>query len=430
MAEFLMPSLGSDMEAGTLIEWQKQPGDTVTRGDIIAVVETQKGAIEIEVFDSGVLETQLVDIGKQVPVGTPLAFIRTHESADPVQRTATPVAAHEAVAGRDTKSHPEVDSINVRSPATSPHASEDERQNHRIRISPAARKLAGELGIDTTRLSGSGPGGAIVLEDIRAKSASGKSASKLSVVTGSPARTSSAATVGQAEIPADTSTASADMRRAIAAAMARSKREIPHYYLSHTIDISSAEQWLVDANADRDPSSRILLGALLLKAVSLALQKYPEFNGHFRDGEFQPSSRVHAGMAINLRGGGLVAPAIHNTHELDVDNIMLRLRDLIERVRQGRFRASELADPTITLSSLGERGVFSLYGVIYPPQVAIVGFGTPSLRPWVTEHDELQARRLVEVTLAADHRVSDGHRGALFLRQVQKKLEKPGELCK
>ncbi len=252
----------------------------------------------------------------------------------------------------------------------------DEFENHRLRISPAARKLAGELGIDIALLSGSGPQGAIILEDVRADSSS-----KRSTVTGDSVQVSRAATIGQSATSTDTSSSLADMRRAIAAAMARSKREIPHYYLAHTIDISMAEQWLTDENADRDPSRRILLGALLLKAVALAAQKYPEFNGYFKDGEFQTSAKVHAGMAVNLRGGGLVAPAIHNTHELDVESLMISMRDLIERVRHGRFRASELADPTITVSSLGERGVLSLYGVIYPPQVAIIGFGTPTRAP-------------------------------------------------
>ncbi len=415
MAEFLMPSLGSDMETGTLIEWQKKPGDTVTRGDIIAVVETQKGAIEIEVFDSGVLETQLVDIGKPVPVGTPLALIRTLEPTAPL----APAETVEGTAERDKSDRAGGESVSV----SSKDIPRDEYEIHRQRISPAARKLAEELGIDTTLLSGSGPQGAIVLEDVRANLSS-----KRSAVTGDSAQDSRAATVGQAETSTDTSSAMADMRRAIAAAMARSKREIPHYYLAHTIDVSMAEQWLSDVNKDRDPSRRILLGALLLKAVALAARKYPEFNGYFKDGEFQPIANVHAGMAVNLRGGGLVAPAIHNTHELDVENVMIRMRDLIERVRQGRFRASELADPTITVSSLGERGVLSLYGVIYPPQVAIIGFGTPTMRPWVADDNVLQAKRLIEVTLAADHRVSDGHRGALFLRHVQKKLEKPGEL--
>ena len=415
MAEFLMPSLGSDMETGTLIEWQKKPGDTVTRGDIIAVVETQKGAIEIEVFDSGVLETQLVDIGKPVPVGTPLAFIRTLESTAP----SAPVSTVLETAQRDKSVHAGSENISEPSQEISP----DEAGNHRQRVSPAARKLAGELGIDTALLTGSGPQGAIILEDVRAGCSSKKPA-----VTGDSAQHAKVATVGQPETSTGNSSAMADMRRAIAAAMARSKREIPHYYLSHTIDVSMAEQWLSDVNNDRDPSGRILLGALLLKAVALAARKYPEFNGYFQDGEFQPIADVHAGMALNLRGGGLVAPAIHNTHELDVETVMIRMRDLIERVRQGRFRASELADPTITVSSLGERGVLSLYGVIYPPQVAIIGFGTPTIRPWVGDDNVLQAKKLIEVTLAADHRVSDGHRGALFLRHVQKKLEKPGEL--
>ncbi len=415
MAEFLMPSLGSDMEAGTLIEWQKMPGDTVARGDIIAVIETQKGAIEIEVFDSGVLETQLVDIGKSVPVGTPLAIIRTLESTAP----SAPLTIVEGTVERDKSEHTGRENVSVPSKEIPPHDSGNLRQ----RISPAARKLAQELGVDTALLSGSGPQGAIILDDVRADLSS-----KISAVTGGFAQDSKGAGIGQAEASTGTGSTMADMRRAIAAAMARSKREIPHYYLAHIIDVSMAEQWLSDVNTDRDPSRRILLGALLLKAVALAARKYPEFNGYFKDGEFQAVANVHAGMAIHLRGGGLVAPAIHNTQELDLESVMIRMRDLIERVRQGRFRASELADPTITVSSLGERGVLSLFGVIYPPQVAIIGFGTPTLRPWVADDNVLQAKKLIEVTLAADHRVSDGHRGALFLRHVQKKLEKPGEL--
>lgn len=415
MAEFLMPSLGSDMETGTLIEWQKEPGEIVSRGDIIAVVETQKGAIEIEVFDNGVLESQLVEIGRPVPVGTPLAFIRTPDSASS-SVPATQVA--------QTSSQNETD--DARSDMVSDPSNQvrfEALEHHRQRISPAARKLAAELGINTALLSGSGPQGAIVLEDI-----SSNLSPYVPAVASDSSQDPQVAKARQAETPADSSSALAEMRRAIATAMARSKREIPHYYLAHTIDVSMAEHWLADTNSDRDPSRRILMGALLLKAVALAAKKYPEFNGYFKEGKFQPSANVHAGMAVNLRGGGLVAPAIHDTHELDVDKVMIRMRDLIERVRQGRFRASELADPTITVSSLGERGVLSLYGVIYPPQVAIIGFGSPAMRPWVAEGNVVQARMLIEVTLAADHRVSDGHRGALFLRYIQKTLEKPGEL--
>jgi pyruvate dehydrogenase E2 component (dihydrolipoamide acetyltransferase) len=217
------------------------------------------------------------------------------------------------------------------------------------------------------------------------------------------------------------------MREAIAAAMSRSKREIPHYYLSHAVDLTPASDWLARRNAEVPPERRVLMGALFIKAVALTLVRFPELNGFDRDGRFEPATGIHVGSATAIRGGGLVAPAIHDADRLDLETLMARLRDLVARVRAGQLRSSELSDPTITVSSLGERGVDRLYGVVYPPQVAIVGFGTPSRRPWVLD-PEVVPRTVVDVTLAADHRHSDGHRGALFLAQLGQRLQEPETL--
>jgi pyruvate dehydrogenase E2 component (dihydrolipoamide acetyltransferase) len=217
------------------------------------------------------------------------------------------------------------------------------------------------------------------------------------------------------------------MRAAIGAAMARAKREIPHYYLAHTIDVTAAETFIAKRNEGREPIDRLLLGALFVKAVSRVAKKYPEFNGHFLDGAFKPSPAVHVGVAINIRATGLVAPAIHDSDQQGLDRLMASMRDLTTRVRAGRFRASELADGTITVSSLGERGVEALYGIIYPPQVAIVGFGTPAWRAWARD-GMVGPRRVVSMTLAGDHRVSDGHRGALFLSAIEDLLSNPETL--
>ena len=217
------------------------------------------------------------------------------------------------------------------------------------------------------------------------------------------------------------------MRAAIAAAMSRSKREIPHYYLSHAVDVDNAVAYIGATNAERAPENRLVLGAMFIKSVALAAKHYPEFNGYFENDVFTPSGAVHIGMAINLRSGGLVAPAIHAADELSLDETMAALRDLVARVRKGRFKASEISDPTLTVSSLGERGVDSLYGVIYPPQVAIVGFGTPVQTAHVRDGAVVPINT-VTVTLAADHRVSDGHRGSLFLRAIERNLQKPEEL--
>jgi pyruvate dehydrogenase E2 component (dihydrolipoamide acetyltransferase) len=217
------------------------------------------------------------------------------------------------------------------------------------------------------------------------------------------------------------------MRIAIAAAMARSKREIPHYYLEHQVDMGKCEEWLARTNAERPPERRLLMGALTLKAVALAARRFPPVNGFYREGKFEPSSAIHPGLAIAIRGGGLAAPAIHDADKLALDDLMTRMRDLVRRMRAGRIRSSEIADATITVSSLGERGVEALYGVIYPPQVAIVGFGKVVVRPWVI-NGAIGPWPVVTATLAADHRVSDGHAGALFLSEIGKLLQEPEKL--
>ena len=217
------------------------------------------------------------------------------------------------------------------------------------------------------------------------------------------------------------------MRQAISAAMGRSKREIPHYYLGSTLDFSAAQLWLDDYNARREPTERLLAATLLLKATARALVEVPQLNGFYEDGAFRAGAGVHIGWAIALRGGGLVAPAIRHVDRLTPGELMAALRDLVQRARTGGLRSSELTDPTITVTSLGERGAESVLGVIYPPQVAIVGFGRVVLRPWVVD-GQVVARPLVAATLAADHRSSDGHVGGQLLAAIDRALQSPQDL--
>jgi pyruvate dehydrogenase E2 component (dihydrolipoamide acetyltransferase) len=376
------------MEAGTLVEWLIKPGDAVKRGDIVAVVETQKGAIEIETFEPGTMERILVEVGTKVPVGTPLAIIR-----GPGEKEGT--APPRPAAGKPPPP--------LAAPVPSPARVTAEAPRG-PRISPAARRLAEQHGIDISTIIGTGADNAILLSDV------GRRIAEL-----------------KAQAPRAAGFDLAAMREAIAATMARSKREIPHYYLAHEIEMSACEDWLTRTNAERPPEQRLLLGALLVKAVALAARKFPAFNGFFRDGKFKAEASVHIGTAIAIRGGALIAPAIHDVDRLSLDELMMKMRELIERVRGGRIRSSEIANPTITVSSLGERGVETLYGIIYPPQVAIVGFGKVITRPWV-KSGSVVARPVVNGTLAADHRVSDGHAGALFLAEIGKLLQEPGTL--
>ncbi|MGB7689202.1 MAG: dihydrolipoamide acetyltransferase family protein, partial [Pseudolabrys sp.] len=268
------------------------------------------------------------------------------------------------------------------------------------------RRLAGERGIDLSTVVGSGPAGAITYVDVERR-------------------------LGEAVAPPEIKRALwldlNAMRTAIAAAMARSKREIPHYYLEHQVDITACEQWLTQKNVVRAPDSRVLMAALAIKAVALAARRFPAFNGFHRDNKFEPAQAVHVGVAIAIRGGGLAAPALHDADQLPLDELMSRLRDLVQRTRAGRIRGSEISDPTITVSSLGERGVEELYGIIYPPQVAIVGFGKVVARPWVVD-GAIGPRSVITITLSGDHRVTDGHAGALFLAEIGNLMQEPAKL--
>jgi pyruvate dehydrogenase E2 component (dihydrolipoamide acetyltransferase) len=399
VVEFRMPSLGADMEAGTLVEWLVKPGDRVKRGDVVAVVETQKGAIEIEIFETGQIEKILIDVGKKVPVGTPLAQVTVEGATKAGIAAAAPVAPEAAPAVAQI-ALPPVISILAPPIAGAPGATVG------MRASPAARRLAQSHGIDLATIVGSGPDGAIIQADVEH-------------------------VLGAAAAPAERKRATGldldAMRIAIAAAMARSKRDIPHYYLEHQVDVTTAEQWLARTNATRPPDKRLLMGVLAVKSVALAARRFPAFNGFHRDGKFEPSAAVHVGTAIAIRGGGLAAPALHDADQLPLDELMARMRDLIQRTRAGRIRSSEIADSTITISSLGERGVEALYGIIYPPQVAIVGFGKVVVRPWVID-GAIGPRSVVTITIAADHRVTDGHAGALFLAEVGTLLQEPDKL--
>jgi len=404
VVEFRMPSLGADMEAGTLVEWLVKPGDHVKHGDIVAVVETQKGAIEIEIFMNGEVRQLLVGVDKKVPVGTPLAIVRT---ADEIKAG---VVAPVVLAGPTIQPQvtPTIIQPLVSGPApTLPlRSAEPPSGARRIRISPAARHLAQKRGVDLAAIRGTGPDDTIIYADVE----------RSLVGVAAPAERKHA--VG---IDLDA------MRNAIAAAMARSKREIPHYYLEHHIDVTKTEEWLARTNAVRPPENRLLISSLATKAVALAARRFPAFNGFYRNGKYEPANVIHVGVAIAIRGGGLAAPAIHDTDMLSLDQLMLQMRELVQRVRAGRIRSSEIADPTITVSSLGERGVDALYGVIYPPQVAIVGFGKIVKRPWAIDASVIP-RSVITITLSADHRVSDGHAGALFLAEIGKLLQEPDQL--
>lgn len=387
MAEFVMPALGADMSAGTLMAWHKAPGDRVSRGDVIAEVHTDKADIEVEVFTSGVIEKLLAEPGDKVPIGTPLAQIREDGKAGaptPAPPPAPPPAA------------PVVRPVPPVAAA-------------RIHASPAAKALAEELGVDLERVTGTGPHGRIQRRDVQRAAAAAPAAVPAPPAAGGEEQRRTA------------------MREAIATAMGRSKREIPHFYVGETIDLSASVRWLAEENLRRAVEDRLLPGVLLLKAVALALREVPELNATRQGDRVVTHASANVGVAIFLRGGGLVAPAIHGADERTLDDLMRALHDLVGRARAGRLRSSEVSEPTITVTALGERGAESVLPIIFPPQVAIVGFGRIVERPWVSAGQILPCP-VVVATLAADHRVTDGRRASAFLAAVSRLLQEPESL--
>ena len=358
--DFKMPSLGADMVEGKLIEWKVKPGDQIKRADIIAVVETTKAAVEIEIWQNGTIEELLVHPGETVPVGTPLARLT------------------------------------------------GEGEEKRAKVSPAARKRAEDLGIDINQVKGSGPGGIIQLEDI------GRSA------TPAPKQPS--------PLPTKSPEKAKELRDTIAALTSRSKREIPHYYVSTEVDMSAANELLEQQNKDRSAGDRFVPAVFYLKAISEALEKHPEFNGFWSDGKFVPGDGIHVGMIISLRQGGIVAPAILSTNQKGLDQIRQELNDLVSRARAGTLRSSEMTSATITITSLGDSGVENILGVIFPPQVALIGFGSAIAKP-VAIQGKVEIRPIVSVSLSSDHRNTDGLQGSRFLQTVKALLENPSELA-
>jgi pyruvate dehydrogenase E2 component (dihydrolipoamide acetyltransferase) len=377
-SEFRLPALGADMESGTIVEWHVAPGSRVKRGDVVAVVETDKGAIDVEIFEDGVVREIVVPVGQKVAVGAVLARLEA--------------------AGEATDAAP------------------------RVRVSPAARRRAQELGVDVESLQGSGADGAITLDDVERAAGSRTVPEPASVemqTTAAPQGTTGAA--GEA---ADSR---AGMRAAIASAMSRSKREIPHYYLATTVDVTPATEWLASHNAQVPVTERLLFAALLVKSLALTCRDMPGFSGFHRDGRYEESPAVHVGVAVALRGGGLVAPAIMDTADQSLPALMAAMRELVTRARAGRLRASELAAPTIVLTSLGEDSVDAVFPIIQPPQVAIVGAGAVAERPWVVE-GRILPRQLITLTLGADHRVTDGRLGAQFMAKYARRICDPATL--
>jgi pyruvate dehydrogenase E2 component (dihydrolipoamide acetyltransferase) len=397
---FALPSLGADMDQGTVLEWFVSPGDEVKRGDVVARVETEKSDIDVEIWQAGTVTEVLVDTGVQVPVGTPLLRLgeRVGSSAAPAESGGvTDLPDFRRVPSPPTSNPPETAST------TEAMARRGKTEGGPL-SSPFARTLSKQRGVDITALAGTGPAGAIIARDI-------------------PDRPDETSKPQRADAPSPAER----MRHVIAERMSIANRDIPHYYLDFDVDMTEALTWMASHNEHLDVAQRIVPAALLIKATAKAAAAVPKLNGFWSDGVFQPAAEVNVAVAISLRQGGLVTPVIGAADQLSVDQTMDALRERVAGARSGSLRSSWMDGGTITVTNVGDHGADRVHGVIFPPQVALVGFGRIRERPMV--YNGLVAPRSVVVaSLSADHRATDGATGSRLLTRLNAYLQKPEEL--
>jgi pyruvate dehydrogenase E2 component (dihydrolipoamide acetyltransferase) len=369
--KFRLPSLGADMTQAKIIKWYVEPGDSIQKGQIIVHFETEKASFDAESFHSGTLKELLVKPGEQKAVGELLAIIETEEevtdAASPAERSSHPA--------------PSIEQESIPSKARV-------SRTKAARAAPATRRLAAELGVDIETIAASGKGGIVTPADVEAALRSAKQET---------------------------------MKGITARLMSKSKQEIPHYYLETEIVLTQVLKELEQFNESVEPSARVLPAAVLLRAVARAAAESPDLNGIWQNGEFTALPTVDLGVAIALKQGGLIAPTIPAAEKLSLTEMMLSLNQLTQRVRRGTLLSSDMKSPSLTVTSLGDLGAHKVFGVIYPPQVALVGFGRIHQRP-TCENGNVVVGKVVVMTLSADHRASDGIRGSLFLEKVVKHL--------
>jgi pyruvate dehydrogenase E2 component (dihydrolipoamide acetyltransferase) len=360
-----MPSLGADMEEGKIVEWKIKNGDVIKKNQIIASVETTKSVIDIESFREGIVKEILLKVGDVVQVGKPIAVLD--------------------IIGDEILDHIETFKS---------------QQVARTKISPIAKKMAEENHIDLGLVKATGVDGEITLKDIEV-SISGKFVDRPVV---------------------------RNLRQAIGLFMSRSKKEIPHYYLKKRIQLDQLVEWIDEKNKKLLPDERLLLPVVLMRAVIISLKKFPELNGFYKENKFAPSEIVNLGIAISVKPEGVMAPAVLQADKMNMSELNTAVKNLAIRTREGGLVGRELSEGSITITNLGDMGCDEVFGIIFPPQVAIIGFGSIRKEPVVDRQDKIRAGFVVDMTLSADHRVSDGLMAARFLNEIQKILNDPSTL--
>ena len=427
--ELKMPQMGYDMEEGTVVRWLKEENSHVDKNEAIAEIETDKAVVEFESESSGILLKIVAPEGTIVPVGQTIAIVGTEgESIDINENEITPQLDEDL-----TETTPDSVSVPIEESADKeiPIGESVSDAANSLSATPIARKMADELGISLSTISGSGPGGRITKKDIESYDSS-KSVAERNIKThGSTPPKPTSISIPNTPEPKATQTDGLEplsrMRQQIARVTLKSKTEKPHFYVSADIDMTSAMQLRGQINAKlKDEGIKVSVNDLIVKACIEALKKYPKFNAYFSEEGITFNDTINIAIAISGEEG-LIVPAILDCGDKSLKEISKLVKDLASRSDSGTLSTEEYTGGTFAISNLGMFDVTSFVAIIHPPQSAVLAIGTVQSKPAVVD-GEIAIRDIMTVTLSGDHRIVDGAEGAQFIIEVKRLLETPVEL--
>ena len=440
MPTVIMPKMGDAMEEGTLLRWLKQVGDEVAVGEPLAEIETDKVSLEIEATEAGVLSQTHVAEGATVPIGTPIATIgdevaetapaaaaqpAAEEAAPARQPAAEPVetAAAASAGGANGRAAPQLPAEREATPVAAPATS---GSGERLRASPLVKRLAAEHGIDLSTVTGSGPGGRIVRDDIAAllTGAPGAASAPVAEQAAAAPAAAPARLFDLPDRPAGAPRELSKIRRTTGRRMAESKAAAPHFYVTSEVDMVAAAALREQINAQvADDAAKVSFNDLILKAAALALREFPNLNASLENDQLVEHPNIDVNVAVAIEGG-LIAPFIPDADQKGLVTIARMTKDLIGRARNGGLTPDEYQGGTFTISNLGMYDVEEFIAIINPPQAAILAIGSIKDVPVVQDGEIVPGKRM-NLTLSADHRVTDGAEVARFLQVVKRYLEQP-----
>ncbi len=432
MPEVFMPRLSDTMEEGVISRWLKKEGDTVHQGDVIGEIDTDKATMDLEVFEDGVLEKLLVPEGTTVAIGEAVAIIGggsgTGAETAPGTSTTQSTTAAEAPAAPREPAAP--------APSAAPAAPKEPAKptsGGRVLTSPLARRIAAEHGIDPAAITGTGPGGRIVRADVEAAAAAGEGRTEkpgLGAPAGQPAQPGRAGAArpegaaGQADTGADSiEVPLTQMRKATARRLTESAAA-PHFFLTNVVGVDRLFAFRHEVNQRyADTGVKVSVTDLLVRACAVTLHEHPQVNSSWAGDKILQHRRTHIGVAVAIENG-LIVPVVRDAEAKPLDELAAETRELAEKARAGKLKPDEFSGGTFTISNLGMFGIDNFTAVINPPEAAILAVGAATEEPFVQD-GTLQSRRIMKLTMTADHRVLDGATAAAFLRDLKQTLEEP-----